>query len=105
MFKNAPIAAALIAMTLTAAPALASEANQVRVVYSDLDLTTMDGQRMLERRLDAAARDACNYNELVTGTRLPSSRAQSCYKQAKAKARNVMAVAVENAREESRLGG
>lgn len=105
MFKNAPVAAALLAMTLTAAPALATEGTQVKVSYSDLDLTTIEGQRTLERRLDAAARSACGYEQQVTGTRLPSSRVRNCYKQAQAKARNVMATAIENAREDGRLGG
>lgn len=105
MFKTIP-AAALLAITLTAAaPAFAGDTAQVKVGYSDLDLTTMEGQHTLERRLDTAARNACGYDERVTGTRIPSARAQSCYKQAKAKARNVMASAVENARGATGLGG
>ncbi|WP_067732191.1 UrcA family protein [Novosphingobium naphthalenivorans] len=105
MFKNAPIAAALLGLALTTAPALAAEKTQVRVEYADLDLTTPEGQRTLERRLDIAARDACGMDEQATGSRLASPRARSCYKQATARAKDVMATAIDNANSDSRLGG
>lgn len=104
MFKKTQIAAALLGLTLTAAPALADEATQIKVAYKDLDLTTSEGQRTLDRRLDAAAREACGYSEGVTGTRLRSSQATTCYKQARAKAKDVMASAVDKA-SDNRLGG
>ena len=109
MFKNAPIAAtaALLGLALTTAPAFAGagECTQVRVEYSDLDLTSADGQRTLERRLDAAARDACGYDVRVTGSSLPSKHARNCYRQARTRAKDVMAVAIDNATSDARLGG
>ncbi|KHK89624.1 UrcA family protein [Novosphingobium malaysiense] len=107
MFKNAPIAAALIGLALTAAPAMAGagDASKVRVEYKDLDLTTADGQRTLERRLDAAARNACGYETRVTGSNLPSMHARQCYRQAKSRAKDVMASAIDKATSDARLGG
>lgn len=52
-------AAADIAVTLAAAPALANAPRQVRVSYSDLDLTTRDGQQALHRRVNGAAAKLC----------------------------------------------
>ncbi|SFG22992.1 UrcA family protein [Novosphingobium sp. CF614] len=103
MFKNAPIAAALLGLALTATPAFAGEATKVQVMYKDLDLTTPEGQRKLERRLDMAAREACGYDQRVTGSHLPSAQSQACYKQARAKAKDSMAAAIGNA--DGRLGG
>ncbi|MCJ2179888.1 UrcA family protein [Novosphingobium album (ex Hu et al. 2023)] len=105
MFKNAPIAAALLGLALTTAPAFAAEKTKVRVEYTDLDLTTAEGQHTLERRLDIAARNACGMDQHTTGSRLPSPQARACYKQATARAQDVMATAIDNASEESRMGG
>ncbi|MDE8651749.1 UrcA family protein [Novosphingobium album (ex Liu et al. 2023)] len=91
------MAAALgIALTATA-----SYAREVRVSYGDLNLATAEGQKKLERRLDQAARQACGFDEMTTGTRLRSAKTLACYKEAHAKARNDMALAIEN----ERLGG
>lgn len=112
MFKNAPVAAALLGLALTATPAFAdqnTEATRVRVEYKDLDLTTAAGQRQLERRLDAAAREACGYNQRVTGTRLPDAHARTCYHQARTRAKDVMATAIDRANShaeaDNQLGG
>lgn len=103
MFKTT--AAALLGLALTAAPALAAEKTQIRVEYADLDLTSADGQRTLERRLDVAARNACGMDQHATGSRLPSSQARACYKQATDRAHDVMATAIDNANGETRMGG
>lgn len=109
MFKNAPIAAtaALLGLALTTAPAFAGagEPTQVRVEYSDLDLTSADGQRTLERRLDAAARNACGYDVRATGANVPTLHARKCYRQARTRAKDVMATAIDNATSGARLGG
>ncbi|MCB2076505.1 MAG: UrcA family protein [Novosphingobium sp.] len=83
--KTAPFAiAAAVALSLgMAAP---SYAGQVRVSYADLDLTTKSGQDQLERRLEAAAREACNYDKIPTGTRLRSSDVRKCYSEARSQA-------------------
>lgn len=104
MFKKTPIAAALLGLALTAAPAFAEEPVKIQVTYKDLDLTTPEGQRTLDRRLDNAAREACGYGQHVTGSRLPDARASACYKQARANAKDVMAVAIDKA-SGSRMGG
>ncbi len=100
MFKSAPIAAAF-ALALTAAPSFAKD---VEVRYADLDLATVEGQKTLEARIDRAAREACDYDSRVTGTRLPSSDAMTCYRKALDSARTMMASKVEAA-QDSQLGG
>lgn len=104
MFSKTTIAAALMGLALTTTPAFADEVKHVQVMYKDLDLTTAAGQRALERRLNTAAREACGYSETVTGSHLPSARSRACYKQARAKAQDVMAAAVENA-SNTQIGG
>ncbi|HKT85475.1 MAG TPA: UrcA family protein [Novosphingobium sp.] len=102
MFKSTPIAAAaLLGLVLTAAPAFAKD---VQVRYADLDLASAQGQKTLERRIDRAAREACDYGPYTTGTRIPSQAAAACYRQALASAKTMMAAKVEAA-QESRLGG
>jgi len=105
MFKKTPVIAALMGIALTATPALAQEATRIEVQYKDLDLTSVNGQRTLERRLDRAAREACGYDTVKTGSRLVDPSARTCYKQALGRAGEVMAVAVANANGDARLGG
>lgn len=104
MFKKTPVFAALLGFAVVSTPAFA-EATRVEVTYKDLDLTTAKGQRTLERRLDNAAREACGYDVRTIGTRLASKESSACYKQATAKAKNVMALAIDDAAEDTRLGG
>lgn len=97
--KTAPfVIAAALGLALTAT---ASYAGEVRVGYSDLNLASAEGQQALSHRIDRAAKSACGFNEISTGTRFRSADATACYKAAHAKARNAMAVVVEDAR----LGG
>lgn len=101
MFKSTPFAAALLGLTLAATPAFAKD---VQVRYADLNLTTAEGQKTLERRIDRAAREACDYDQYTTGTRLPSQAAAACYRQALDSAETMMAGRVEAAKS-SQLGG
>ena len=100
MIKTTSIAAAAAALVLTgltfsvAAPA---QAKDVTVSYADLNLTTVEGQKTLARRLDAAARNACTYDQLSTGTRIRDPQAVACYKKARAQSHDHMAMAVERA--------
>lgn len=111
--KTAPFAktaTAILGLALAAAPALtapafAAEATRITVEYKDLDLTSEKGQRMLDRRLENAARKACGYESQNIGTRIISQEARSCYKQARSSAREVMAVAIRDASEDTRMGG
>ncbi|WP_311202109.1 UrcA family protein [Novosphingobium mangrovi (ex Huang et al. 2023)] len=105
MFKKATLAAALAGLALTATPVLAETTTKVRVEINDLDLTTPEGQRTLELRLDTAAREACGYDQRTTGSRLPTATARACYKQAHAKAQDIMATAIARASDDARLGG
>lgn len=102
MFKSTPIAAAaLLGLTLTAAPAFAKD---VQVRYADLNLATAEGQKTLEQRINRAAREACDYSEYTTGTRLPSQTALACYRKARDSAKTMMADRIEAA-QGSQLGG
>lgn len=96
MIKTALFAAAAaIATVATAAPVLAKD---VVVSYGDLDLASPEGQHDFARRIDRAARKAC---EFEANGRLPSHSAMTCYRQARVKAKTEMASIVEN----TRLGG
>lgn len=88
-------AAAVFATAATAAPVLAKD---VTVRYGDLDLATAKGQADLSRRINRAAKSACDFH---SEPRIPSLEAVKCYRQARAKAGTEMAAIVE----ESRLGG
>lgn len=58
MKKFAPIAAALAASFLAAAPAVAQDF-EVRINYADLDLATPNGVELLGERIEASAEAAC----------------------------------------------
>lgn len=88
-------AAAALATAATAAPVLAKD---VVVSYADLDLASAKGQHDFARRIDRAAKAACDYQ---TDGRIPSHEALICYRQARATANTQMALLVEN----TRLGG
>lgn len=56
------------------------------VTYDDLDLDKRSDQRKLKNRLDKAAKIACGYQEIRTGTRAKNSDARTCYREAHANA-------------------
>jgi UrcA family protein len=102
MFKTnlfAAVAAAgfafgAIAAATAPAPAFAKE---VEVRYSDLNLSTPEGQKKLDRRIDTAARSACGLNTSTTGSRLRSADATDCYAKARENVRKQVAGAVDKA--------
>ena len=100
--KGAYLALAAIGSTMalvgTATPALAET---MVVHYSDLNLTSQDGQVTLQRRIDAAAKKVCSYEEHRTGTRILAADSRKCYREAKAKAATQFATIIES----KRLGG
>lgn len=98
MMKQTLIALSAAAVALSAAPAFAKD---VAVSYADLNLSSIEGQKTLERRLDRAAKKACGYDVAITSTRLSSPQTMDCYNKAKAKAQTTVAALVEDAR----LGG
>lgn len=72
--------AAVIAGLVAAQPALAETA---AVTYDDLDLTTKEGQKELDLRIEKAARDVCGLNEKQVGSMLPTREAKACVKDAR----------------------
>lgn len=85
--KSNPLALALAATALATAalPAMAAEGQSISVQYSDLNLASAEGQRVLEQRLDRAARDVCDMGEVRSGTRLPSRDSAACYRDTRAR--------------------
>lgn len=94
---------AAAAVLATATPALASsrETATVTVRHDDLRLDTTRGQKMLERRLNKAAREVCGMDRQASGTRMRDATATTCYRQARANAMQRYAVLLDN----TRLGG
>jgi len=84
MFKTPAtlIAAAIAAAGSFALPAAAaSDTASVTVLHGDLDLTTQDGQDVLQRRLDRAAKQVCRYP--TNQTLMSSQNEARCYRQAR----------------------
>ncbi|WP_421993516.1 UrcA family protein [Qipengyuania sp.] len=84
-------AAAGLALSATAA-----QAGSVSVTYDDLNLDTEAGQKVLDQRIEAAARAACGLDEQRTGTRLQSNAARTCFKEAKANASAQIAARIKS---------
>ena len=89
------LTAAALATAMLAAPAAAQtggasndpRAREVAmevVYYSDLDLATAQGQRVLRSRLRDAARYVCGMDVRSAGRRFPSNHAQLCYAEQRA---------------------
>jgi len=72
--------AAALGVLLAAQPALA---DTVLVQYKDLDLGSDAGQKELDRRIDSAARKACNFEEHSVGSLMPPREARDCLADAK----------------------
>ena len=99
--KTLTIAAATLAMAVTATPALAGSGDVASksVGYADLNLSTPEGQARLDQRIESAAKSVCRVYEIRTGTRLPSSQANACLANARASAKKqVSAVMAETQR-------
>lgn len=102
MYKTA-LTAASIALVATATPAIAGpmDVPTQKVSYADLDLTSPEGQAVLDRRIDAAARKVCAMDEIRTSTRIKSRESKACYAKARASAANQVAGIVAD----KQLGG
>ena len=96
--KRSIIAIAAMGAALVTSPGFA---NEVNVAHRDLNLTTIEGQKRLEYRIENAAKKVCGYYEIETGTRLKSAEMRRCYAKAKASAQKQMAAIVDD----QRLGG
>ena len=93
------LAAASIGVTGITAPAFAGETirKTQEVSYKGLDLNTAEGQKMLEQRVEIAARRVCDYNARPTSTRM-RKEARACLAKARINARAQVAAVIEDER-------
>ncbi|MBA3862935.1 MAG: hypothetical protein C0517_03210 [Erythrobacter sp.] len=70
-------------------PAYAGEPERmtVKIEVADINLNTPEGQRALDRRIEAAARTVCQANSPATGTRIMTNDARACIAKARAEVR------------------
>ena len=85
------------ALAALATPAIAGPAqpSSVDVEFADLDLGTHEGQELLERRIDKAARQICQLDRMQTGSRINSAE-RRCYNRARARVRVQVAQIIED---------
>jgi|JI81BgreenRNA_FD_contig_111_360400_length_535_multi_2_in_0_out_0_1 UrcA family protein len=87
---------ALAALGLAGAaisPALAGDIQKttIRVSTSDIDLGTAKGQKILDKRVEKAVRQACRTTSLTTGSRMMSRDALACLAKARTDAKRQVA--------------
>lgn len=87
------IATAALIVAITGAPAAAQD---LVVKHADLDLSTSEGKRTLEKRITAAARAYCGADRPRTGTRLDNG-VSACMSDARTAAREQMATLIKKA--------
>ena len=94
------LAAASIGFAGIAAPAMAGtpEKKTISVSYAGLDLNTIEGQKLLEQRVEIAARRVCDYDRAPSGTRMRSAEARKCLAKARASASQQVAAVIEDQR-------
>jgi UrcA family protein len=100
MNYTAILAAALAVAAAAPAVAATQVSTSTAVRYTDLDLSTADGQAQLDRRIDVAARAACGLDTVRTDTRMPSQPARRCYDEARSNVNRQVAELI--ARDKSR---
>jgi len=87
---------ALAALGLAGAaisPALAGDIQKttIRVSTADIDLGTAKGQKILDKRVEKAVRQACRTTSLTTGSRMMSRDALACLAKARTDAKRQVA--------------
>ncbi|MEM9500258.1 MAG: UrcA family protein [Pseudomonadota bacterium] len=94
--KTFALAAAAFGLAVTATPAFAGSQDKqsLDVSFAGLDLSTAEGQKALEKRIETAARKLCGVDAVRTGTRMKSQSSVTCYKEAVASAKRQVAAAV-----------
>lgn len=97
------LAATTLGLAVSAAPALAGpeKGESLKISTSGLDLATPEGQKMLDQRIERAAKSVCKADQVRTGTRTKSHASKECMKQARASAKSQVAAMIE----EQRRGG
>lgn len=94
----------LVAMTAAAVlggAATPAFAESLSIPYHDLNLSTAEGQKTLDRRIDKAAREFCGLDQTTTGSRISSRESRQCYADTKKQAQKQFAALLD----ERRLGG
>lgn len=98
MFKTT-LTAAAFGLALAASPAMAGDDKpSTTIEFKDLNLSTAEGQAILDKRIDMAARAMCKVDQVTTGTRVRSADRVACYKAAKKSAKQQVAALVEQER-------
>ncbi|MEO0462554.1 MAG: UrcA family protein [Pseudomonadota bacterium] len=102
-FASAAMAIAAIALPTTAIAGepIIVDAPTTKVSTAGLDLNTMEGRKMLDGRIDRAAREICGYNIALTGSRFRMAESRKCVAKAKASTKQQVAALVAD----KRLGG
>ena len=94
--KTLAIAAASIGLAFSAAPAFAAnDAPTASISVADLDLSTVEGQKALDRRIDRVARSICGA-PYATGSRVLTPSARRCIATAKASAAPQVAAMIQD---------
>lgn len=98
--KTLVLTAAITGLAFAPAPAFANTAPlpTETVSTAGLDLNTAEGQRMLDERIERAAREVCQVNYVRTGSRIRSTSARECVAKARASAQRQMATIAANQR-------
>ncbi len=90
---NKTLAFSLLAAAIVATPATAqSDGGQsLTVQFDDLNLSTPEGQKALDKRVETAAREVCGVDKKRTGTRIQSNARKQCLEQARASVKSQVA--------------
>ena len=91
------IAAAGAVLAVTSTPVLAGpeKGPSTQVTYDDLDLSTVEGQKELEQRVELAARKMCQADRQNTGSRMRSSEKRKCLDNARRSAKRQTAAIIQ----------
>lgn len=101
--KTLAIAVATFGLATTsvmATPALAQTETRatMKVSTAGLDLNTLEGQEILDARIERAAREVCEFDRVALGTRIVSSATRECVAKARASAEQQVASLIEDQR-------
>ncbi|WFL78631.1 UrcA family protein [Altererythrobacter arenosus] len=101
MFKTTLVSVAL-GTAMLASPAMAGgQKPAAQIEFKDLNLSTAEGQKALDGRIEAVARQICKVDEQVTGSRMVPRDRMACVKAAKKSAKQQVAALIER----DKLGG
>lgn len=98
--KTLALATATIGLAFTATPAFADTdgLRSQEISFAGLDLETVEGQQMLDQRIERAARSVCGFDEQRVGTRIRANDARACLSKARASAKRQVAMIIEDQR-------